>query len=95
MTNQLTTPVITDLKLREQTIDLSVDLKLAGVPVTVVGTYYLDSNVYYPYWVETSMPMPDKDGELENKFDLEDFCETMGWEYYDTYDEIQAAVEER
>jgi hypothetical protein len=94
--NATTTPVIEKLNVREAgDVKLSADMKLAGVPVTVRGWYSIAINAYNPHTVITSMPMPDEEGDLVNDFDLETFCDMMGWDEYETRLAIQEAVEKR
>jgi hypothetical protein len=82
-----TTPVIENLKVVEQTTEIWVRMTLAGVHVSIKGTYNIDTNCFYP---GTVMTQPDNDF-----VGLEEFCETMGWDYFDTMSEIQNAVENR
>lgn len=93
--NTLTTPVIEGLAMHEYTIKASIEMRLAGLPITICGTYNVHSNCFYPDGVIASMYLPNQDGEFVNDFDLEEFCEHMGWNYSNTYDEIQKAVETR
>jgi hypothetical protein len=93
MTTTTTTPAVENIKIREQGVDLRAEMKLAGVKVAVTGTYFINSNAYYPSTVteldETGYPLAAVDAGLE------EYCETMGWNYYDTMTVIQEAVEER
>lgn len=95
MNNQLTTPNIEKLKAREMSVTLYADMTLAMVPVTITGQYNVHSNCYYPSMVQVNMTLED-DGIREGQmYSLEDFCEKMGWDQYQTHDEIQEAVEKR
>lgn len=88
MNNQLTTPIVENVKPHEQSVTLYVDLTLAGVKVTVTGMYNIHSNCFYP---STVLPQEG----YSQSVSLEDYCQTMEWDYYQTHDEIQAAVEQR
>lgn len=96
MNKQLTTPVIEKLRMLEAgNVQLCANMTLAGVPVTIAGWYDVALNAYNPNEVILAMPMYDEDGDLVNNFDLETFCEMMGWDEYETRSVIQEAVENR
>lgn len=93
MSNNLT-PTVEKVNVREASIKLSAEMLLASVPVRVSGTYNIHNNTFYPYTVveidENGYEIGDHDSD-----DLEHFCEVMGWDYFDTHDAIQEAVEKR
>ena len=90
-------PAIEQIKVHQATIQLYVDMKLASVPVTVIGQYNIDTNVYYPsvvcYHVNEDGELTDQGTFVTN--DLEAFCESNEWDYTETHDLIQEAVEKR
>ena len=96
MSNQTTTtvPNIEKLHVQEAAITLAADMTLAMIPVTVYGQYNINSNCYYPSHLTIRTDLEDQysDGD---EADLEEFCEKMGWDYFDTHDLIQGAVEKR
>lgn len=93
-----TTPVIENLVVKEQSVTLYIEMNLAGIPVTVTGQYNIHSNCFYPRLI---MPVIDvKKGILVllptgESHDLEEACEALGWDYSETHDAIQEAVENR
>lgn len=87
-------PNIEALKVQTSTIILTAKMKLAEIPVTIRGQYNIDSNCYYPSQVTirtTLLEMFSYGDEVE----LEDLCDALEWDYYDTYSSIQRAIEER
>jgi hypothetical protein len=94
--NKTTTPVVEKLKVVDAGyVRLEAEMKLAGVPVTIGGYYSVALNAYNPQQVIVAMPMPDKEGDLVNDFLLDEFCDMMGWDDYETTLAIQEAVENR
>lgn len=85
--NYTETPVIEKVKVEEVTIRLRAKMTLASVAVTVSGQYNIHSNCYYPSTIQQD--------DTEEFVDLEDYCNIMRWDYYDTFNEIQEAVEKR
>lgn len=86
-------PVIEHVDVQQATIQLSVNMKLAGMPVSVSGQYNIHSNCYYPSTVRKYIEESDSYESIST--DLDSYCEEMDWDYYDTYDAIQEAVERR
>lgn len=93
MTNSVT-PAIENVKAETAVIRLSVNMTLASIPVIITGQYNIDSNCYYPSTVIVETDLLDE-YDKDERVDLEDFSEAMGWNHFDTYDLIQAAVENR
>lgn len=90
--NQTTTPVIENVNVREQSVQLSAEMMLASVLVRVSGTYNVHNNTYYPSGVTE---LGADRYEIGESYDLESYCEKMGWDYFDTQEAIQEAVEKR
>lgn len=96
--SELITPAIEKVKVQQATIKLFVDMDLASIPVTVVGQYNIDSNCFYPSIVMPTISITDGENVLvpTGSFtDLEDVCTALGWDYHETHDLIQKAVEDR
>lgn len=73
-----------------------VRLELAGIPVLVTGRYEPGFNIYYPERIEVETDALIADGLRPGRaYELEDFCDRLGYDYQDTYDELQRAVEGR
>lgn len=92
-----TTPVIEQLKVQEASVRIAVDMHLASIPVTITGQYNIHSNCFYPSVVRPEFKIVDGERTLASadNHDLEDFCEKLGWDYNETHDQIQEAVEKR
>ena len=92
-----TTPVIEELKVQEASMNLAADMNLAGVPVTVTGQYNIHSNCFYPSIIRPELRVVADEVTLADtrNYDLESFCRIMDWDYSDTRDLIQEAVEKR
>lgn len=95
MNNQLTTPNIEKVSAKEMSVTLYVDMTLAMIPVTVHGMYNIHSNCYYPSMVQVRMSLPDESIEEGQMLSLEDLCKKLGWDEFQTHDDIQEAVEKR
>lgn len=96
MNNELTVPNVEQVKAREVSITLYVDMTLASIPVVVSGQYNVHSNCFYPSAVRVDTDMLTEDGiELGSEYDLQEFCKKCEWEYYDTFDLIRKEVEQR
>lgn len=96
MTN-LTAPAIEKIKVKEQSVKIYVEMNLASIPVTIGGQYNIHSNCFYPSTIQPLMDLVDGSKVLLNtdNHDLEEACEVLGWDYHQTHDEIQEAVEKR
>lgn len=95
MTNQLTTPNIEQVKAREMSVTVYADMTLAMIPVTVSGQYNVHSNCFYPSQVTVRMSLPEEGIRMGDELSLEDLCEKLGWDQFQTHDDIQEAVEKR
>ena len=87
------TPVIEKLDVEQVSVELSVAMQLAGVQVLIGGTYNVHSNCYYPSTLREYVN--EKEGYQLITVDLDTYCENMGWDFFDTLDIIQEAVENR
>lgn len=86
----LTSPVAEKVRVHEASLNISADMKLASMDVTVSGQYNIHSNCFYP----SQVTYEAASGE-DRTVDLETFCQMMDWEESATYEEIQEAVEKR
>lgn len=91
------TPAIEQVKVHESSVTIAVDMHLASIPVTVSGQYNINSNCFYPSIVRPAMRIVAADATLANaqNYDLEDFCTKLEWDFSETHDLIQEAVEKR
>lgn len=91
------TPAIEQVKVHQASLRIAVDMHLASIPVTVTGQYNIDSNCFYPSTVRPELKIVDGDRILADtqNYDLKDFCIRLDWEYSETHDLIQEAVEKR
>lgn len=88
MNNPITTPVIESVKLQEASLTIRAHVTLANLKTEISGQYNIHSNCFYPSVVDCE--------ELSvYQEDLESFCERMDWEYTETYELVQEAVENR
>lgn len=87
-----TVPVVENLRIREATVSLSVDMMLAGIKVRVSGTYYVNTNTYYPSGV---VELGADGYSVTDVYDFDTYCENMDWDGYEAGIAIAAAVENR
>lgn len=92
---RLQTPVVEKLAVREASLNITVDMTLAGLPVSVSGTYNVHSNVFYPGTITFKNIIENLELDDSSPVSLEGACNRMGWHYYDTHNAIQEAVEKR
>jgi hypothetical protein len=98
MNQQLPIPNVEKVNVKPMSVRLSVDMTLADILVTVSGQYNIDSNCYYPATVRfySDIDLPNDEFLLsDTAYSLENFCDFMGWDFWDTEAAIQTAVEER
>ena len=95
MNTTTTTPNIEQVKAKEMSVQLNCNMTLAMIPVTVSGQYNVHSNCFYPSMVQVNMALPDEDIQEGQMLTMEDLCTTFEWDPYQTYDDIQEAVEKR
>lgn len=95
--NQSTTPAIENLKVKEAQLTIYVEMNLASIPVTIGGMYNIHSNCFYPSTLQSLMEIVDGSKVLLNTDNhaLKDACEVLGWDYQETHNQIQEAVEKR
>jgi hypothetical protein len=75
------TPVVENIVMHEKTVRVSFSCMLASVPVYVTGYYFVNTNALYPEEIN---------GQL-----IEDVCNEMHWDEYETTLAIQEAFENR
>lgn len=92
-----TTPVVENIKVKQATLKIYVEMDLASIPVTIGGQYNIHSNCFYPSTLQPLMDIVHGNQVLLNtdNHDLEDACKVLGWDYYETHDLIQELVEKR
>ena len=97
MKTAATTPAIENLKVKEASLTIYVEMDLASIPVTIGGQYNIHSNCFYPSTLQPLMKIVDGGKVLlsTDNHDLETACDVLGWDYSETHDQIQAAVEKR
>lgn len=80
--NQTTlTPVVENIEMNERYIEVYFRCTLAGVPVYVTGNYCVNLNAFNVRDI--------------NEQTVEELCEEMGWNSYETEQAIQKAFENR
>lgn len=92
-----TTPAIEQLKVKEASLTIYVEMNLASIPVTIGGQYNIHSNCFYPSTLQPLFDIVDGSKVLLNTDNhaLEDACNVLGWDHQETHDLIQEAVEKR
>lgn len=88
------TPTIEKVTVERSTITLKVDMQLASIPVTVHGSYNVQTNAYDPTSV-TIRTHGLSEWSKDTNEELQFFCNALGWDYENTKAEIKETVRSR